>query len=327
LTRAGRIPASRIVRWGILGPGGIAARFMRHANEAVNARVVAVGSRDRDRASQFAARFGIANVHGSYEDLLADPGIDGVYVSTPNSLHHPWTMKALAAGKHVLCEKPYTRTPAEVGEAFDLAESAGLVLMEGLMWRHTAQARLMCELLAEIGELRAIRSTFSFRSEGPRADALLLRADLHGGSLMDVGCYCVSGARLLGGEPLAVVGEQTLAATGVDLEFAGVLRLPGDVLATISSGFTYWHSTLEAVGSEKTMFASQPWHGESSVMVGDRVITVEPQDPYMLEVENMSAAIMGKAKPLIGRADALGQARTIEALYRSAATGSEVRLD
>ena len=319
---------SGIVRWGILGPGGIAARFMRHAQEAVNARVVAVGSRDRERAAAFAARFAIGRAHDSYEALLADPEVDAVYIATPNSLHHPFTMKALAAGKHVLCEKPYSRTVRQVVEAFDAAEAAGLILMEALMWRHAPGARRFMELLPDIGDLQAIRATFSFRTDDARADSLLLRPDLDGGSLMDVGCYCVSGARLVaGGEPVRVMGEQQLAATGVDLTFAGLLRFESGTLATINSGFTYPHASLEAVGSHHSLLMRDPWQGEArSIWLGEREFAVTPDDPYRLEMENLSAAILGDAQPLLGRADALGQARTIEALYRSAASGAAVSL-
>ena len=143
--------SSEKVRWGILGPGFIAGRLMRDADRASNAAVVAVGSRNRERAAEFASKFGIARVHGSYEALLADPEVDAVYIATPNSLHHPQTMQALAAGKHVLCEKPYTRHPAEVTEAFDAAAAAGLVLMEAFMWRHSTQVRRFMELPARGG--------------------------------------------------------------------------------------------------------------------------------------------------------------------------------
>jgi xylose dehydrogenase (NAD/NADP) len=237
-------------------------------------------------------------------------------------------MKALAAGKHVLCEKPYTRHPAEVEEAFAAAEAAGLVLMEAFMWRHTPQARRFMELLPEVGELREIRATFSFVLDADRGASLLLRPELAGGSLMDVGCYCVSGARLAAqAEPSRVVAEQTLAPTGVDAALAGVMRFGAGVLATISCGFTYSHASLEAIGSKSSVLMLQPWQGHArTIRLGDRDIEITPDDAYRLELENMSAAIRGDARALIGRADALGQARAIEALYRSAETGTAVSL-
>ena len=318
------MPSSGVVRWGILGPGSIATRFMRHAGEAANAEVIAVGSRTRERATEFAATFGISSAHASYEALLDDPAVDAVYIGLPNSLHHPWTLRALAAGKHVLCEKPYSRHPDEVAEAFDVAAAADRVLMEAFMWRHTPQARRFLELLPEIGRLQAIRATFSFRIGDP-AD-VRLRADLDGGSLMDVGCYSISGARLVAGsEPVRVLGEQTLAPSGVDMTFAGLLRFPEGVIATIGSGFTSDDASLEAVGDANILVMRSPWQGQARALwLGNREIPVTPVDPYPLELENMSAAILGEAAPLLGREDALGQARTIAALYESAATGVAV---
>ena len=321
------MPSSGVVRWGILGPGYIATRFMGHAGEAASARVVAVGSRTRERAAAFAATFGIARAYGSYEALLDDPAVDAVYICVPNSLHHHWTVRALAAGKHVLCEKPYSRHPAQVVEAFDAAATAGCVLMEAYMWRHTPQARRFLELLPEVGTLQAIRATFSFRIGNP--PDVRLQADLDGGSLMDVGCYAVSGARLVAGsEPARVLGEQTLAPSGVDMTFAGLLRFRAGVMATISSGFTSDHASLEAIGDRGSLLVRGPWNGEARALwLGDREIPVTPADPYRLELENMSAAILGAAAPLLGREDALGQARTIAALYESAATGAAVALE
>jgi xylose dehydrogenase (NAD/NADP) len=317
---------SEKVRWGILGPGFIAGRLMRDVNRASNAAVAAVAGRNRERASEFASNFGIARVHESYEALLADPQVDAVYIATPNSLHHPQTMQALAAGKHVLCEKPYTRHPEQVAEAFDAAAAAGLVLMEAFMWRHSTQVRRFMELLPEVGELQSIRATFSFVLT--KKGDLRLDAGLEGGSLMDVGCYCVSGSRLVAGaEPALVFGRQTLADSGVDAAFSGLLQFPSGLVAEIVCGFTSEHRSLEAIGSKATLLMRDPWLAELGGMTLDgREIAVVDEDRYRLELENMSAAILGKGQPLLGRADALGQARTIDALYRSAASGEAVRL-
>jgi xylose dehydrogenase (NAD/NADP) len=237
------------------------------------------------------------------------------------------TMQALAAGKHVLCEKPYTRHPEKVVEAFDAAEKAGLVLMEAFMWRYAPQLRRFMELLPEAGELRSIRATFSFELTN-RGDARLERG-LEGGSLMDVGTYCVSGSRLIAGaEPVWVFGEQTLTPSGVDEAFSGLLRFPSGLVAEIYCGFTSEHRSLEAIGSRSTIGLRDPWLGDlGGIRIGDREIVVAPDDLYRLELEDVSAAILGRSKPRLGRADSLGQARTIEALYRSAATAAPVRLD
>ncbi len=318
--------SSEKIRWGVLGPGGIAARTVRDIGRASNATVVAVGSRNRDRAAEFASRFGIARVHGSYEALLADPEVDAVYIAVPNSLHHPLTMAALAAGKHVLSEKPYTRHPEEVVAAFDAAEAAGLIVMEAFMWRHAPQVARFMELLPEVGELQSIRATFSFMLT--QKGDVRLDAALDGGALMDVGCYCVSGSRLAAGaEPALVFGRQTLADSGVDEGFSGMLQFPSGLVAEIVAGFTSEHRSLEVIGTRSTLLMRDPWLGQfGGISLGGRDVDVVADDTYRLELENMSAAILGTGQPLLGRADALGQARTIDALYRSAASSAPVAL-
>ncbi|MGD0862572.1 MAG: Gfo/Idh/MocA family oxidoreductase [Candidatus Limnocylindrales bacterium] len=321
------MPLAEKVRWGILGPGRIAARLMQDAGRGANFSVVAAGSRSPDRAAEFASRFGIARAYGSYEALLADPEVDAVYIGVPNSLHHPMTMLAIAAGKHVLVEKPYSRHPEQVVEAFDAAEAAGLVLMEAFMWRHSPQARRFMELLPEVGELQSIRSSFSFVMSA-RSD-VRLEPGLDGGALMDVGCYPVSGSRLVAGaEPVRVFGEQTLGSSGVDVNFSGMLRFPSGVIAEIVAGFTSIQRSLEAVGSKGTLLSRDPWQGElGGIELNGHAEPVVPNDAYRLEMENLSAAILGHGGPRLGRADALGQAQTIDALYRSAASGEAVSLE
>ena len=314
------------VRWGIIGPGGIATRLLQDAGRAANFSVVAAASRNRDRAAEFAARFGIARAYGSYEELLADPEVDAVYIGLPNALHHPTTMMALAAGKHVLSEKPYSRHPEQVVEAFDAAERAGLLLMEAFMWRHTPRTRRFMELLPQIGELQSIRATFSFAMTATKD--VRLDPALDGGSLMDVGCYPVSGARLIAGaEPVRVFAEQVVGPTGVDVRFSGMLRFASGVVAEIACGFTSEARSLEAVGSKGTLLTIDPWKDEfGGIELNDAAVAVTDDDAYRLEMENLSAAILGNGTPLLGRADALGQSRAIEALYRSAESGQPVSL-
>ncbi|MGZ8514683.1 MAG: Gfo/Idh/MocA family protein, partial [Candidatus Limnocylindrales bacterium] len=289
---------------------------------------VAVGSRAADRAAEYATEHGIARAHPSYEALLADPDVEAVYISLPNSLHHPWTMRALEAGKHVLCEKPYSRRHADVATAFDAADRAGLVLCEGFMWRHHPQAKAIADLLPELGELQTIRATFSFVLDRP--DDIRLRADLDGGSLMDVGTYCVSGARLLTGEePDLVFGTQVVGPSGVDVRFNGLMHFPGGVVAEFMSSFETDHRGLEAIGSEGSAVLTNPWlpNDPDPTLVRDGVATpIGFFDPYQLELEDVSAAIREHRPAMLGRSDAMGQARAIEALYRSADTGRPVRL-
>src|SRR6185503_11511398 len=155
---------SHRMRLGLLSTANINKEILRGAAESDLVEVVAVGSRDEAKAQAYAAEHGIESAHSSYEALLADDGVDAIYISLPNGMHHEWTMQALAAGKHVLCEKPYSRRAAEVEEAFDAADAAGLVLAEAFMYRHNPQTALARELVesGRIGRLRAIHAAFSF---------------------------------------------------------------------------------------------------------------------------------------------------------------------
>ena len=240
--------------------------------------------------------------------------------------------RALEAGKHVLCEKPLARDPAAVAAAFDVADRAGRLLMEAFMWRHNPQTATLVELVEQgaIGELRLVRSTFSYSLYD--SDNIRLRPELEGGALMDVGCYNVSASRLFGGEPERVFGEAWFGPSGTDWVLTGTLRCPGDVIATIDCGTALTNrDELELVGSEASLFVDDPWHCLQPVIElrrdgGVERIEIERKDSYRLELENLSAAIRGEGEPLLARDDAVGQARVIEALYRSAATSSPVSL-
>ena len=318
--------STKPIRWGILGTSHINEKLLRGARSIDTADVVAVASRSAATGEAFAAAHGIGRVHPNYEALLADPDIEAVYIPLPNSLHHAWTMQAIAAGKHVLCEKPYSRRPQEVEQAWDAAEAAGVVLQEAFMWRHTPQAARLMELVGSIGELVHVRSTFSFPLE--EDSNIRVKVELDGGSLMDVGCYCVSGSRLVAGEePDLVFGQQVTNAPGVDRRFTGYLRFPSGLVATFHSGFDSFSESLEVTGRQGTVFLPDPWHSTRGVLFLDGAEeTVEPLNPYGCELDDMAAAIRGEKAPRLGRDDALGQARTIEALYRSAESGVPVTL-
>jgi xylose dehydrogenase (NAD/NADP) len=318
--------------WGIISTAHINRLVLAGARESDRVDVVAVASRDQARAEAYAREHGIERAFGSYEALLADPDIDAVYISLPNSLHVEWSIHALEAGKHVLCEKPLDRRPDEVERAFEAAARSGRILMEAFMYRHNPQTAKLRKLVGAgaIGELRVVRSAFSFSLGDP--DNVRLAADLDGGALMDVGCYCVSGSRLLGGEPERVYGEQVTGESGVDVLFSGTMRFPHGVASHFDCGFVLpGRDELEVVGSEGSLFLDDPWHARRPVIElrresGVEEIALEPADSYRLELENLSDAIHGDAEPLLGRDDAVGQARAIDALYRSAASGSPVTL-
>jgi len=320
------------VRWGVLSTANINTKVLAGVSGSEAVDVVAVGSRSAQRAQEFAAEHEIPRAHGSYEELLADDEVEAVYIPLPNGMHVEWTLAALAAGKHVLIEKPFSPHPEEVERCFDAADDAGLVLSEAFMWRHHPQADRLLELVrgGAIGELRLVRACFSFLlAEQPN---VRWDAELEGGALMDVGCYCVSGSRLLAGEPEIVQGESVTAPSGVDSRFAGVMRFAGDVVATFDCGFDLPpRDELEAIGSEGSLFVDDPWHSVEPGIDLRRPdgtterIEVERHNPYRLELEDLSAAIRGEREPRLGRADALGQARAIEALLRSASEAAPIQ--
>jgi xylose dehydrogenase (NAD/NADP) len=322
---------STAVSWGLLSTARINGVVIAAARASELAEVVAVASRDDERARDYAEQFGIPRAHGSYEALLADPAVEAVYVSLPNAMHVEWTIRALEAGKHVLCEKPMDRRPQEVAQAFAVAAREGLVLSEAFMWRHHPQTRRLRELLVEgaIGDVRLVRASFSFALAGD--GDVRLDAALHGGSLMDVGCYCVSGARLAaGGEPVSALAERVTGPSGVDVRFAGVLRFDRDLLAVIDCGLDIpARDELEIVGSQGRIVLADPWHCRNPLVSLERdgkawFVEVEAADSYRLELEDAAAAIRGERAPLLGREDALGQAHALAALEQSAAEGRAV---
>jgi D-xylose 1-dehydrogenase (NADP+, D-xylono-1,5-lactone-forming) len=311
------------LRWGILSTANITDKLL---DSGTDQEFVAVGSRDGARAEAYAREKGIARAHGSYEALLADPDVDAIYNPLPNGLHVEWSVRALQAGKHVLCEKPLSRRPEDVDRAFDAAEREGRLLAEAFMWRHHPQVARARELLdsGAIGDLRIIRAHFAFVAADP--DDIRLQAALDGGGLMDVGCYCVSGCRALAGaEPERAWAELVPGGHGVDVALAGTLRFPGDVLAHFDCGLSYpGGSLLAAAGTEGSFAFADPWHGNDAVIELRRAdgsvehIDAGPANSYALELADFEAAVRGEGSPLLGRDDALGQARTIAALYTSA---------
>ena len=320
-----------VVRFGIVSTADINRKLIPGAHASDKVELIAVASREQSKADAYAREWEIERAYGSYDALLEDPDVDAVYISLPNTMHCEWSIKAVEAGKHVLCEKPLSRHPRDVEQAFDVAERAGRFLSEAFMYRHNPQTMRLVELVREgaIGELRLIRSAFSYSLYD--AENIRLRTDVEGGSLMDVGCYCVSGSRLLAGEPESVFGQAYVGPSGTDWVFAGTMRFPGDVLAQFDCGTALpERDELEVIGSEGSLFLDDPWHcwepGIELRRDGDvERIELDPTDSYRLELENLSDAIHGEAPLLLGREDAVAQAKALEALHRSAETGTPVR--
>jgi predicted dehydrogenase len=318
------------MRLGILSTADINRKVIPGAHASEKVELVAVASRELARAEEYAATWEIARAYGSYEALLEDDEVDAVYIPLPNTMHREWSIRSLEAGKHVICEKPFSRRTEDVEAAFDAAERTGRLLTEAFMYRHNPQTARLSELVRDgaIGELRVVRSAFSYALYDE--DNIRLRTDVEGGSLMDVGCYCVSGSRLLAGEPESVFGRAYVGPTGTDWLFTASLRFPGDVLGLFDCGTSLAErDELEAIGTEGSLFLDDPWHCTEPVIELRREgaierIELEAVDSYRLELENLADAIAGTEPLLLGRADAVGQARTIEALFRSADEGVAV---
>jgi predicted dehydrogenase len=324
------------LRLGLVSTANINAKLLAGARLVDEVEVVAVASRDAERAAGYAAEHGIERSFGSYDELLADPELDAVYISLPNSMHVDWSIRALAAGKHVLCEKPLARSVEPVERAFHAAEAAGRVLAEAFMWRHHPQAKRLVELLPRVGEPRVARAHFSFAFDAgtlSSAADIRLSRELEGGALMDVGCYCVSAARLVAGEPEAVTGQQVTGGDGVDVRFTGTLAFPSGVLAHFDCGVdTADRAEIEVTGSEGALRLTDPFHSTEPVIEVRSLdgsverIEVERENPYACELRDFAAAAAGEREPLLGRADAVGQARAIAALYESAANGARISI-
>jgi predicted dehydrogenase len=326
------------VRWGILSTARINQRLIAAARSSAIAEVVAVAGRDPARVETYARENGIGRAYASYDDLLADPELDAVYISLPNSLHAEWSIRALNAGKHVLCEKPMSRRASDVEAAFDAAERNGRLLMEAFMYRHHPQTAALVAAVSSgvVGDLRLVRAVYGYnlvRMRGEDASDVRLDPELDGGALQDLGCYCVSVARLLAGEPRRVYGVQALGRRGVDLLFAGSLEFEHGVVGQVECALSIEPRVeLEVIGSAGRLVVREPFRIEQpgiDVFGPDgreERIACEPADAYALQLENMSAAIAEGTPPLLGRADAVGQARAVEALFASAEQGVSVAL-
>ena len=253
---------SERLAWGILGTGNIARQFATGVNAARRSRLAAVASRKQESAQAFAGSQNVPAAYGSYDAMLADPAVTAVYNSLPNSLHHEWTIKALRAGKHVLCEKPFALSLAQAQEMFDVARRQGRVLMEAFMYRTHPLTHRIIETVRSgaIGDVRLIRASFCFKVSKWQGN-IRFNPALHGGVIMDVGCYCVNFARLFAGaEPSGVHVVHHRHETGVDDLAAGTLTFPNGMLATFSCGMTaHADNTSSICGSEGYIEIPIPW--------------------------------------------------------------------
>jgi len=320
------------LRWGLLGTARINRRLIPAIRASARSRLVAVGSRDSARAAAYARDWDIPEAHAPYEALLAAP-LDIVYIALPNSLHVPWTLAAVAAGRHVLCEKPLALRPEDVDAVITASRAAGLVVTEGFMYRHHAQTTAILETLVAgaIGEVQLVSSGFSYLRE--RASDVRLDRALGGGVLWDIGCYPVSVAQLIAGRPTRVAGVQRIGPTGVDEMFAGTLTYRSGVVAQVSASFgAAYQAFLRIVGTHGTIAVDHPFRpartGHFRIERDDQVksVTVTGNDLFVDEITDLEDAVLGIKPPRLALEDSRSHATTLAALHEAARTDRPVGL-
>lgn len=323
--------SSPLLRWGLLGTARISRSVIPAIRASARSELVCVASRSSERAAAYAAEWQIPVTYGSYEALLADDAVNAVYVPLPNHLHVEWTLRAIAAGKHVLCEKPIALTPADVERVAAAAADRGVVVAEAFMYRHHPLTGRVAELVREgaIGSVRSLRGAFTFSLT--RVGDVRLNPEWGGGSLWDVGCYPVSYARLLAGEPRIVTGQAVRHESGIDVAFAGTMLFDGGVVGVFDCGFgAHFRTFMEVAGTDGVLAIGTPFKpGVSSTLLltrGDQVeaIEVEAGPLYLGEVQDLEAAALDKSPQRMTLADSRGNVAALVALHESARRGRAV---
>ncbi len=334
---------SKPLKWGIMGTGNIAGQFARGLSGSDYCIATAAASRDKAKAEQFAATQHAGQGHGSYEALLADSNVDAVYIALPNSMHHEWTLRALAAGKHVLCEKPLASNAAEAEEMFDAAQKAGLHLVEAFMYRsHPMTLAVKAKLdQGAIGELRFVRTSFCFHVRKPDGN-VRFDPSLAGGGLMDVGCYCLDFSRYMAGSrisKLQAIGH--LHESGVDDLVSGSLEFENGVMASFTCGMTMETDNSAVLsGSDGFIQIPIPWKplppmaeftvGRMTPPKMDMAKGVAaPSGPmretygirinkplYAIEADDFAKAVNGEAPPAVPAEDSLANMRALDELRK-----------
>jgi predicted dehydrogenase len=329
------------LRWGILGTGNIARQFADGLiGTARRSEVRAVGSRTAAAAQAFAQPREVAAAHGSYDAVLADAGVDAVYISLPNALHHEWTLKALKAGKHVLCEKPFALNAAQAREMFDAARKAGRVLVEAFMYRSHPLTHAVIDAVrgGEVGDVRLIRTSFCYKTSRIDGNVRFDRP-LGGGSLVDVGCYCINFSRLIAGEePTAVTAAAHMHERGVDDLVVATMKFPSGVAASFTCGMSvHADNTAYVCGTDGYIEVPIPWKppaqqaaytvARSTPPKMDLAAGAKPQpretrlvdanaELYALEADDFAAAVLDGKPPAVTERDTLGNMVVLDEMRR-----------
>jgi xylose dehydrogenase (NAD/NADP) len=324
----------RILNWGFLSTSRINKVMFEPLRISERNRLLAVASREKNRAIDYAREKNIERSYGSYAELLENKEIDVIYNALPNNLHAEWTIKAVEAGKHVLCEKPLALSLEDVDAISVAAKKNKKIVTEAFMYRTHAQTKLVKDIVksGKLGKIKIIRSNFTFVMSNP--DDYRWKPEMGGGSLWDIGCYPLSYARaILAAEPMEVFGCQVTGRTGIDDSFIAHIRFPGDVFACFDCSIKIpFRVFMEIVGDEASLRISRPFNPgriETLELTHSReteTITVQGTPPYLSEVEDIADAILTKKLPVISLADSRANVAAILALFESAQIGKPVSL-
>ncbi len=332
------------VRWGVLGNATIARKCVIPAiARSANGTLRALGTRSPGTVGELAARYSIERLVEGYAAVLADPEVDAVYIPLPNHLHRPWTLKALSAGKHVLCEKPLALNAREAREMADQAAASGRLLMEAFMYRFHPRSRAVKALADSggLGRLKSVRAAFCYAMDPAtlaRGGNFRLSPATGGGALLDVGCYGVSTARwMLSAEPVAAQA-QAVYRHGVDVHLAGTLSFGDGALAGIEAGFTSaLQQTFSVSGADAIVElphnAFIPWEKEACYTLRRRdqeageTRRVPGADEYRLMVEHFADAALGRGGLEFSPQESIANMRVLDALAAAARTGRTVTID
>jgi predicted dehydrogenase len=319
------------VKWGVLGCADFARRRAIPAMLAApSVELIGVASRTLDKAESFCEKFQLPFAYGSYDEMLADPRIDAVYIPLPNGLHAEWMKRAAKRGKHCLCEKPFAANAAEAEEVAEVATEHGISVMEAFMWRFQAQHLAAKKAIERgvTGPIHLIRSAFSYPHS--RQGDVRLIPDLAGGSVLDVGCYPISAARFyFAAEPITAYARGDIDPEfGVDMGMSGMLEFP-DGRALIDCSFRLpFRTKLEIVGERGTIEIPRPWYPdpEATIVINGEAKTLPSEHQYVEEFEHFSKSLLEGKPPAYGAGDAVRQMRVIDAVFRSMRTGESVRI-
>jgi len=324
--------ASNKLRWGILGCANIAMyAVIPGIRQSETGVVAAIASRSLEKSQQHAQKHVIPQAYGSYEELIADPEIDAIYIPLPNHLHKEWTIKAAQAGKHVLCEKPFSLDAAEAAEMVAAAEQAGVQLAEAFMYRHHPRYARIKEIIrsGEIGDIRGIHSAFTFNGAADKGNVRFERS-MGGGSLYDVGVYPISAARmLLEQEPVAVTAHALFSPEHdhVDMMVSAMLEFDGSIGMTMDCGmWAAFRNTLEVLGTLGRIEVPSAFIATDEASSSFTVVTEsgrrEENPPYVnqyaLQADDLAYAAWGRKQPHFSAQDAVLNMKVVDACLRSA---------